>query len=373
MKQKIIKVDKYVKLPFSVEEEFQFNNQMFQISDIRDNYYNSGKNIVEEVKQEDETETTIEYEVFDFTSENILISSQDFEEKQQIRVKFSETNTLQNLKIKLNDTLYDLRNMQNKEEFVVGSIPVNVFIILEYQSEVIEETITNIVDKDDGNGGTIPTEETEVIEKTNYFFKVRYVENLNCNLLENNYNMYYNAIISSIKNFEKKYSRNVFDTDYKFYIDDISSGNIILPILDVRNIEKVCYLSTEENEDENGEIKTEIVEKEIDPSYFTVLKVGDYNEQRLIQVSETFETPKDILNDGSDESEMPYIFYFSVGFENNIFPEDLKLAFMNDVQFKLMNRGSELLTVSSNRTDERTMATTDFCKNVFKNYKYMNI
>ena len=169
-------------------------------------------------------------------------------------------------------------------------------------------------------------------------------------------------------------------------------------MVDIRKIDKVCYLTLQEkkeeiiddniqteeennqdiqdnenienNEDnqESTEPEYEIVEKEIDPSYFTVLKVGNYNEQRIVQISSDFEVPEDILNDGSIESEMPYIFYFSVGYENNIFPEDLKLAFMNDVQFKMMNRGSDILTIAN-----KTSNTTDLVKNIFKNYKYIQI
>lgn len=406
MKDKLEKVEKFLKLPITVEEEYQFNNQMFQISEIRDNYCSEESQIVEEIIINDDNideetppeETIIKYELFNLVPENKILSKNTFIEGDQIRTKFINTNELEDIKIKINNNVYNLRNIFNEEKFILNSIPVDSFVILEYIKEIIEEEQTIIVDKDDGMGGTIPVEETETITKEIFYFRIKYIENLKSNLLESNYNMYYNTIISSIKDFEKKYSRNVLDCDYKYYIDSISDGDIILPMVDIRKIDKVCYLTLQEkkeeiiddniqteeennqdiqdnenienNEDnqETTEPEYEIVEKEIDPSYFTVLKVGNYNEQRIVQISSDFEVPEDILNDGSIESEMPYIFYFSVGYENNIFPEDLKLAFMNDVQFKMMNRGSDILTIAN-----KTSNTTDLVKNIFKNYKYMQI
>ncbi len=406
MKDKLEKVEKFLKLPITVEEEYQFNNQMFQISEIRDNYCSEESQIVEEIIINDDNideetppeETIIKYELFNLVPENKILSKNTFFEGDQIRTKFINTNELEDIRIKINNNVYNLRNIFNEEKFILNSIPVDSFVILEYIKEIIEEEQTIIVDKDDGMGGTIPVEETETITKEIFYFRIKYIENLKSNLLESNYNMYYNTIISSIKDFEKKYSRNVLDCDYKYYIDSISDGDIILPMVDIRKIDKVCYLTLQEkkeeiiddniqteeennqdiqdnenienNEDnqESTEPEYEIVEKEIDPSYFTVLKVGNYNEQRIVQISSDFEVPEDILNDGSIESEMPYIFYFSVGYENNIFPEDLKLAFMNDVQFKMMNRGSDILTIAN-----KTSNTTDLVKNIFKNYKYIQI
>lgn len=366
MKQQIINIEKHTKLPISVEEEYQFNNQMFQISDIIDNYYNVDKEVVEEtIIGEEGGEVIKKYEVFNFNSENSIISKNKFEEKDRIRVKFINTNDLDIIKIKLNNKIFDLRTIQNESSFIQNSIPMNVFVILEYQSETIEKTITKIVDTDDGSGGIIPIEDSEVVEETSYFFKIKYIENLNCDILENNYNMYYKAILASVTDFEKKYSRNILDRDYNYYIDSITQGDIILPLKDVRAIDKICYLTSQLNEETE---ENEIVEKEIDSSYFEVYKIGTYKEQTLIKTSKDFETPEDILNDGSIESEMPYVIYFSVGFKDNIFPDDLKLALMNDVQFKLSNRGSEILVLAN-----KNATTTDFCKNVFKNYKQMII
>lgn len=404
MKQQLNKIEKRLKLPISVEEEYYFNNQMFQISEVKDNYFQTKVDVVQETfveenesKEPDETENNIEtssneepvilreYELFSFESENPILSKNKFKVDDQIRVMFDDTNTLENVKINLNGVDYDLRTINNEETFVLGSIPTKRFIILQYNYETIEKDIVHVVEEDDGEGGTIPKEEIEKVEETIYFFTMRYVENLNCNVLENNYNTYYHMIISSVRDFEKKYSRNVLDTDYRFCIDSITDGDILLPAVDIRSIEKVCYLTLQEKqsdsepvpepipdetqpEPEPTEKEYEVVEKEIDPRYFTVSKVGDYDEQRLVQISSEFKIPEDILADGSPESEMPYIFYFSVGYKDNIFPKDLKLAFMNDVQFKLMNRGSDIVVIT-----DRTAYTTDFVKNVFKNYKYMRI
>lgn len=363
MKQKLETIQEYKNLPISVEEEYQFNNQMFQISDVKDNYYNTGSIIQEEIGTEQENPE--KKQIFLFSSENAMLSKNSFVEGDQIRVKFSETNTENNLKIELNDNVFDLRTMQNEQNFFSSSIEKDKFMILEYRSETVQERTQKIVEIENEEGIKIPTTEEEIEEKVYYFFKIRYIEDLNCPLVENNYNMYYKTIIASIRDFEKKYTRSVFDTSYKFFIDSISDGNIILPVIDAREITKVSYLSEVVNE-ETG--MKEVLEKDLSPDLFTVLRVGDYQEQLMLQTSSDFKIPEDILNDGSSESEMPYIIYFSAGFENNILPSDLKLAFMNDVQFKLFNRGSDILAIS-----DKTANTTDFVKNVFKNYKHMNI
>lgn len=382
-KEKLEKVQNNNKLPISVEEEYQFNNQMFQISDVKDNYINTEVEIVDYVEETEEEPIEKQYELFLFESENKIFSKSTFNEEDQIRLKFSFTNTLEDLKIQLNDKVYDLRSLDSQKTFLPGSIPQNVFVICEYKKEIIEETTTTIEETIDGDGETIPEEKDEIVQKEVFFFEIKYIENFNCSLQENNYNIYYNTIISSFKDFEKKYSRNVLDCEYKFYIDSITNGSILLPLNDVRTIEKCCYLTLQEKQPEtsngeedndetnnvnNNEKEYEIVEKEISPDYFTVYKAGQYDEQRLIQVSEDFKNPEDILNDGSAESEMPFVFYFTVGFENNVLPADLKLAFMNDIQFKIMNRGSDIISIN-----DRSAVTTDFVKTKFKNYKYWEI